>query len=83
MLRVLDPVFAMAESFFLDGGSRLDDVEENALAHVSAWRSVADPNAKLPDVGRCRIGYAPVSRARRTDQSGPGVRRQDLPDRLS
>jgi len=28
MYRVQDPVFAMAESFFLDGGSRLVDVEE-------------------------------------------------------
>ena len=27
MYRVQDPVFAMDESFFLDGGSRLDDVE--------------------------------------------------------
>ena len=54
MLRVMDPVFAMDESFFLDGGSRLDDVEENALTHVSAWSSGADPNAKLPDVGRCQ-----------------------------
>ena len=27
MYRVKDPVFAMAESFFLDGGSRLDDVD--------------------------------------------------------
>ena len=27
MLRVMDPVFAMAESSFLDGGSRLDDVD--------------------------------------------------------
>ena len=26
MFRVQDPMFAMAESFFLDGGSRLDDV---------------------------------------------------------
>jgi hypothetical protein len=49
----MDPVFAMDESFFLDGGSRLDDVEESALAQVSAWRSVANPNANVPDVGRC------------------------------
>jgi len=27
MYRVKDPVFAMDESFFLDGGSRLDDVD--------------------------------------------------------
>lgn len=29
MYRVEDPVFAMDESFFLDGGSRLVDVEED------------------------------------------------------
>ena len=53
MLRVMDPVFAMDESFFLDGGSRLDDFEESALAQVSAWRSVAYREANVPDVGRC------------------------------
>ncbi len=54
MLRVMDPVFAMEESSFLDGGSRLDDVELRSLAPVSEWRSVADPTANVPDVGRCR-----------------------------
>jgi hypothetical protein len=42
MYRVrMDPVFAMAESFFLDGGSRLDDVKLVSLALVSERRSVA------------------------------------------
>ena len=54
MLRVMDPVFAMAESSFLDGGSRLDDVNLKSLASVSEWRSVASPDASIPDVGRCR-----------------------------
>jgi hypothetical protein len=58
----MDPVFAMDESFFLDGGSRLDDIEESALAQVSAWRSVANPNANVPDVGRYRNGYSPACR---------------------
>ena len=35
MSRVEDPVFAMAESFFLDGGGRLDDVEIGSLTPVS------------------------------------------------
>lgn len=41
MYRVEDPVFAMDESFFLDGGSRLDDVEVEALTLVSEWGFVA------------------------------------------
>jgi hypothetical protein len=54
MYRVrMDPVFAMAESDFLDGGSRLDDVKFASLASVSEWRSVAFPDSLLPDVGRC------------------------------
>ena len=52
MYRVEDPVFAMAESSFLDGGSRLADVDMDPLTTFSGWRSVADPNARLPDVGR-------------------------------
>ena len=35
MLRVMDPVFAMAESLFPDGGSRLDSVGLRALASVN------------------------------------------------
>lgn len=31
MYRVEDPVFAMDESFFLDAGSRLDDVDGRSL----------------------------------------------------
>ena len=62
MYCVTDPVFAMDESFFLDGGSRLDDVERT-LASVSEWRSVVAPSARLPDVGRCQTGYALVRRA--------------------
>jgi hypothetical protein len=54
MYRVKDPVFAMAESSFLDGGSRLDDVVLNPLTTFSGGRSVAAPGATLPDVGRCR-----------------------------
>lgn len=34
MYRVKDPVFAMAESSFLDGGSRLDDFDVQALTSV-------------------------------------------------
>ena len=54
MCRVMDPVFAMAESFFLDGGSRLDDVDLRSLTTVSEWRSAAHSDANAPDVGRCR-----------------------------
>ena len=54
MYRVEDPVFAMAESSFLDGGSRLDDVDLDPLITFSGGRSVAAPVATLPDVGRCR-----------------------------
>jgi hypothetical protein len=38
-------VFAMAESFFLDGGSRLDHVEQKSLTEVSEQRPVAPLNA--------------------------------------
>lgn len=58
MYRVKDPVFAMAESSFLDGGSRLDDVDMQTLTSVSAWRSVARPPDKFPYVGRCLNEYA-------------------------
>jgi len=58
MYCVKDPMFAMDESFFLDGGSRLDDVERT-LTSVSEWRSVALQDAKVPDVGRCQIGRGP------------------------
>ena len=63
MLRVMDPVFAMAESSFLDGGGRLDDVDLRSLAPVSEWRSVASPHANVPDVGRCLIECIPADRA--------------------
>ena len=53
MYRVVDPVFAMAESFFLDGGSRLDKVDELSLAEVSDKRSVARRIAAVAYVGRC------------------------------
>jgi hypothetical protein len=49
----MDPVFAMDESFFLDGGSRLDDVERRSLTPVSDQRSVANLAATIPDVERC------------------------------
>src|SRR5688572_21130679 len=55
MYRVEDPVFAMAESFFLDGGGRLDDVNLEPLSTVSGRRSVTYPQAGAPDVGRCRL----------------------------
>ena len=58
----LDPVFAMAESSFFDGGSRLDDVDVQTLASVSEWRSVAHLLAEFPNVGRCRTEYARVDR---------------------
>jgi hypothetical protein len=54
MYRVQDPVFAMAESSFLDGGSRLDDVDVLTLTSVSEWRSVARFPVEFPNVGRCR-----------------------------
>jgi hypothetical protein len=44
----------MAESFFLDGGTRLDHVEQKSLTEVSEERPVALLNATSPDVGRCR-----------------------------
>ena len=51
-MRVKDPVFAMAESSFLDGGSRLDEVDLDPLITFSGERSVATPDATLPDVRR-------------------------------
>jgi hypothetical protein len=62
MYRVMDPVFAMDESFFLDGGSRLDDLDVQALTSVSEWRSVARFFAEFPHVGRCLNEYARVGR---------------------
>ena len=62
MYRVKDPVFAMAESSFLDGGSRLDDVDMQTLTSVSEWRSVARLPDKFPYVGRCLNGYARADR---------------------
>jgi hypothetical protein len=50
MYRVQDPVFAMAESSFLDGGSRLDDVDVQTLATVSEWRSAAIFFVEFPNV---------------------------------
>ncbi len=63
MYRVKDPVFAMAESYFLDGGSRLDDVDVSSLAPVSEERSVAPLKANVPNVGRCPTGCVPAHRA--------------------
>ena len=54
MLSVEDPVFAMAESYFLDGGGRLDDVDLRSLTKVSEWRAIAFQLPSCPDVGRCR-----------------------------
>jgi hypothetical protein len=54
MFRVKDPVFAMDESFFLDGGSRLENVDVRSLTSVSEWRSVAASIPTVPDVGRYR-----------------------------
>lgn len=56
MYRVKDPVFAMAESFFLDGGSRLHLVNLRSLTCVSEWRSVACSNTEIADVGRNTTG---------------------------
>jgi len=57
MCRVQDPVFAMAESYFLDGESRLDKFDKRSLnqihSWVSEWRSVAIQKTNVPDVGRC------------------------------
>ena len=63
MYRVTDPVFAMAESSFLDGGSRLDDVEVRPLTAVSDMRSVARFSAALPNVGRYLIADRAERRA--------------------
>lgn len=49
MYRVEDLVFAMDESFFLDGRSRFDDFEGKSLAQVSEGGSVATPNANVPE----------------------------------
>jgi hypothetical protein len=73
MYRVEDPVFAMAESFFLDGGSRLDDVDLEPLTILSGQRSVAYPEVGVPDVGRSQ--YARCSdhekqRNKRRDNRG-------------
>ena len=63
MCRVMDPVFAMAESFFLDGGSRLDDVDLRSLTTVSEWRPAAHSDANAPDVGRYRSARLKTVRA--------------------
>jgi len=76
MYSVKDPVFAMDESFFLDGGSRLDDVEVQALTEVSERRSVPASIATVPDVGRCQNKCAPEGRRRRRDQRDTGARRR-------
>jgi hypothetical protein len=63
MYRVKDPVFAMDESFFLDGGSRLDDLDMRSLTPVSETRSVASPKTHVPNVGRCLNECVPAGRA--------------------
>jgi len=69
MYRVEDPVFAMAESYFLDGGSRLDKLNKKSLAQihstVSEWRSIAILKTNVPDVGRCQNECGPAHRAER------------------
>jgi hypothetical protein len=64
------PVFAMAESISLDGGSRLDHRNRAslALAPVSEQRLVAYSMPPIPDVGHCLNGYA---QARRAGSRGP------------
>jgi hypothetical protein len=49
-------MFAMAESFFLDGGSRLDNFDNRTLATVSERRSVALLTTIARDVGRYPTG---------------------------
>ena len=55
MYRVKDPVFAMAESSLLDGGSRLDDVEArfqmNRIEHQAAIQSIAAPCGSVHATG--------------------------------
>jgi len=64
MYCVEDPVFAMAESSFLDGGSRLDDVDLDPLIIFSGQSPVAPPDGIVPDVGRCLNECAPARRER-------------------
>lgn len=63
----LDPVFAMAESISLDGGSRLDDRNQPSLplTLVSEQRPVAHRRPPVPDVGRCRRRSPLAARALR------------------
>jgi hypothetical protein len=63
----LDPVFAMAESISLDGGSRLDDRNRASLtlASVSEQRLAALPKLPIPDVGRCRAKWRVLFRTYR------------------
>ena len=75
MSRVMDPVFAMDESFFLDGGSRLDDVDLRSLASVSETRSVARRHANVPDVGRCLNEYGSACHASTVAGKAPQARR--------
>jgi hypothetical protein len=65
-------MFAMAESPFLDGGNRLDDVIRSAEP-LSGKRSVAAPNARLPDF--------PVRGTRANDTSNSGRSRSHSADR--
>jgi hypothetical protein len=58
MYRVEHPVFATAESSFLDGGSRLDDVDLGPLITFSGERSVNAPNTTI-------LGSQPTSLAAR------------------
>ena len=81
MYRVEDPVFAMAESSFLDGGSRLDDVALDPLTTFSGRRPVATPDSQLPDVGRCPVRRVEISKiARNHILSGLCVFSSSVPD---
>jgi hypothetical protein len=56
----------MAESFFLDGGGRLADLDKRPLAWVSELRSVAFQLANTSDVGRDPV-HLSEPLCRRTD----------------
>lgn len=75
MYRVKDPVFAMAESFFLDGGSRLENSDLRSLTSISEERAVALLKANDPNVGRCLNECGQERLVRQTGRTEPQSRR--------
>ena len=57
-------------------------LKEGSLAQVSEWRSVAAPNANVPDVGRYRPRRLLGLPRSRSDQDMPSSHRRGLKEAL-